>query len=155
MVEAQNGAQLSRLRSFLAVKAKELSFRYAKSPVLLQHICDDLGIKIQKSSSVPAFKAYLSIDPSKDEPAAILVPPGEVKSFGRFCIAHEIAHFLVCRDFKIIPRSPAACFSRNITLSQSLKVITTFHHPGRSKFVWRPQNDPAYPGSRPPPEFRN
>jgi hypothetical protein len=64
-------------------------------PILVRDICSLLGIAIAKDSAVPPLKAYLSLDPTKDIPAKILLPKKSIGSFERFCIAHELAHYLL------------------------------------------------------------
>src|SRR5258708_7959179 len=96
---------LNEFRSSLRAFAAELTGASPAVPVLVSEICKRLRVRIAKRDSVPEFKAYLSIDPSRDFPALILIPTKAIGNFERFCVAHELAHYYIARTFKITPET--------------------------------------------------
>jgi len=72
--------------------------------VFVRDICFSLGVTVQKKDSVPPYKAYLSVDPSKNHSALILLPSKKIGTFERFCVAHELAHYLLLISFSALPR---------------------------------------------------
>ena len=96
---------LDDLRSHLRSWAEELNARVSEPPVLVRDICSSLGVFIEKKDTVPQYKAYLSVDPFKDHSALILLPSKEIGNFERFCIAHELAHYLLLVLFSALPQN--------------------------------------------------
>lgn len=78
-------------------------------PVVIENICGGLGVKLKRASSVPASKSYLSIDPTKIDPISVLLPGVSnelpLTSFERLCVAHELAHYFLLKNFELLPRS--------------------------------------------------
>jgi hypothetical protein len=95
---------LGELQSHLRAWAEKLSANVIEPPVLVRDICASLGVKISKKNTVPEFKAYLSVDPSSDHPAVVLLPAKDIGGFERFCVAHELAHYLLFMAFHITPQ---------------------------------------------------
>lgn len=92
------------LRESLRAWAVELSAKTTTPPVLVRDVCKELGVKVTKSERVPLNKAYLSIDPTKSSRAEILLPKKVIGSFERFCVAHELGHYLVYLAFGMVPK---------------------------------------------------
>ena len=85
--------------------AAELAAQSSEVPVLVSRVCRLLGVEIKKSNAVPKHKAYLSIDPTQEPPAQIALPRKEIRDFERFCIAHEVGHYLLIVHFKLSPKN--------------------------------------------------
>jgi Zn-dependent peptidase ImmA (M78 family) len=96
---------LAQFRSELRGWAAELSSSSVKLPVFVSSICKRLGVSVARRGSVPRYKAYLSINPVKGPSAIILLPDKEIGSFERFCVAHELAHYLLFKLYKAKPIS--------------------------------------------------
>jgi hypothetical protein len=62
-------------------------------------------VDVAKRKNVPVHKAYLSVDPTRERPALILLPVKQIGSFERFCIAHELAHYLLILAFSATPQN--------------------------------------------------
>lgn len=83
--------------------AAELSAGFECLPILVSDICASLGIAIEKRESVPPNKAFLELDLANPKAATILLPNKKVYDFERFCVAHELAHYLLFMGFKVSP----------------------------------------------------
>jgi hypothetical protein len=98
---------LGLYRKHLRGWAATLSASSGTIPVYVKEVCEKLGIALQRSDKVPPLKCYLSIDPSNDVPVLVLLSkvgtPGS--PFERFCVAHEVGHFLLLRGFKALPQT--------------------------------------------------
>jgi hypothetical protein len=95
---------IQELRDHLRSWAEQLTADSLHPPVLVGKICTTLGVDVAKRESVPLHKAYLSVDPTRERPALILLPVKQIGSFERFCIAHELAHYLLILGFSATPR---------------------------------------------------
>jgi hypothetical protein len=96
---------LKEFRSQLIDWAAELAAPSETLPIRLRDICKHLGVIVTRRESVPRFKAYLSIDPTKKSAATILLPHKTIGGFERFCVAHELAHYLLFATHKAVPES--------------------------------------------------
>jgi hypothetical protein len=92
--------------------ATELTSRHTVFPVRIGKICHDLRIAITRNAHVAERRAYLAVDPSKDQSVTIILPGKNnnasasiVSHFERFCVAHELAHYLIFVDFKCRPQT--------------------------------------------------
>ena len=64
-------------------------------------------MSIERRPTVPAMRAFLEVDLVDPKQAVILIPLKKVGAFERFCVAHELAHYLVYLGFKISPEGKA------------------------------------------------
>ncbi len=97
--------ELFSYRDYLRDWAAELSAQSSGVPVLVKDVCDALKIAIVRSDNIPKYKAYLSVDPTQDVAARIHLPNKHIRDFERFCIAHEVGHYLLISNFKASPKS--------------------------------------------------
>lgn len=75
-------------------------------PVLLNHVCKSVGVRLKRSETVPSLKAYLSVDPSKEALPAILLPTTRrFLNFQRLCAAHELGHYFLLSKYNLLPRT--------------------------------------------------
>src|SRR5437660_641911 len=98
------GAYQEQLRGW----AEALVRPAPRTPISVERICGDLGIKTQRSTSVAPFKSYLSFNSSEGDVATILLPEvarAENYNFERFCIAHELAHYVLLVHHNLTPRT--------------------------------------------------
>lgn len=91
------------LRLNLRAWAAELSAKFTGLPVLVRTVCGAYGVAIEKRESVPPTKAFLELDLAHPDRATILLPRKRVTEFERFCVAHELAHYLLYRGFNVAP----------------------------------------------------
>jgi hypothetical protein len=102
--EASAVRALDEFRTHLRSWAAELSSRSSEPPVRVRDVCKSLRVEISRKNTVPQYKAYLSVDPSRDHPAVILLPAKRIGGFERFCAAHELAHYLILIAFDVTPQ---------------------------------------------------
>jgi len=110
----RSSPSLKELRLRLHEWATELTSGRGVFPVRVGKICHDLRIAIIRNAHVAERRAYLAVDPSKDQSVTIILPgknnvagvgAGAISHFERFCVAHELAHYLIFVDFKSRPQT--------------------------------------------------
>ncbi len=95
----------------LAAYALDLSTRYGPPPIPIARVCYDIGLDIVRDPELGHFGAEIRLGGLSYRRPKIALPansPGRHSTvrgdaFERFCIAHELGHYLIFKDFGIIP----------------------------------------------------
>jgi hypothetical protein len=96
---------LSGPRNFLMLIADEINRDRVGLPVLVGDICRSYGVAIGWESSVPRGKGFLRYSKaSREAPKILMSHMDKATTRGRFCVAHELAHYFLIHDCDVTPR---------------------------------------------------
>lgn len=100
---------------FLQQAACHLAVRYGHVAVPIGRIAFEHGIHIERSISVGKFKARMFVPECKDDWVRVILPQDThytlqagPSNYDRFCVAHELAHLLLYREFSAQPIDQAS-----------------------------------------------
>jgi hypothetical protein len=135
----------TRYRTRLAAHALDLSTRYGPPPIPIARLCRDIGLDIVRDPELGSFGAEIRLGRLSNRRAKIALPANvsgrpSGDAFERFCIAHELGHYLVFKDFGVLP-TPGNEYWKHEDLcerfARAILITSPWHHPGRPSIVGR------------------
>jgi hypothetical protein len=101
----------------------------AEWPISIRRVCSRLKIPVVRSNSVHGGKAYLSWNLHSSDLPKVLLPETNLSVWDRFCIAHELGHFVLISRYRWLPteedgywKTERLCdqFARDLLMPQNL-----------------------------------
>lgn len=85
--------------------AEAIGREFDRLPVDILAICRSFGARVEQDGRIKEHGAFLTFKEGQLDKPLIVVRPGNASSgYARLCIAHELAHLILIRDFSIVPR---------------------------------------------------
>lgn len=83
----------------LCIAAQDLRAEQQALPILLRPICNKVGVRVVRRSSVAEGKAYLEWDRASGSSPVVLLPQVGTLTWDRFCTAHELGHYVLITKY--------------------------------------------------------
>lgn len=116
-------------------------------PVSIDDILAATGVTITEDDSLSPRAAFLRYDPKRNQaPRIVINGSARTTSWGRFCMAHEIAHYFLIREFDLTPRNSReywkieeVCdeFARHLLMPDDAVAETFSQRPDGVLGLWR------------------
>jgi len=115
--------QIHLYRSRLNEVANAVSLDVGRVPVDLGLVCKWFGATVVSDRSIGWRHAYLSFENGQLERPIVTVGLDPDSAYARFCIAHELAHLILTRDFNVLPKGRSQYWQHEILCDEFARQI--------------------------------